>query len=441
MSWSGGTYTRSDGTYSGATVWLQNKNAGVKIVTTRHDLHDQDLATGINTCLTKDGQNTPTADLPMGGFRHTGVGTAQNRTQYFTGAQVADNAAQWCGTAVSTAGTMFSVSNTFAGTALTIGLRIQFISTQASTASTYISVSGAGSALLAPSDGTSALATDGVGSGELVDVMYSNLAGGIFQKMNARSTSNTFTSLNVTSIGTVATAVIPLLLATAGSVSGTLAVGTLSGNTLFTGTKTFSGTAIVNQMLGTTANVSGTMGVGTLVGNVAGNPVFTGTVTHFRTVGTTGSYSGLVNVGTLSPTQGILGVSTNSDAAAGFTGEFSSGVGTNVALTTGTAKTIATLVLQPGDYNLYGGVAFSPSSTTTISLISCGIGTAADALPGDPDYQKIAASFTTGVSQILSAPQLRFSVATAGTYYMNALAAFGVGTMTANARIFARRPR
>lgn len=33
-----------------------------------------DLATGLSTCVTKDGQTTPTANIPMGGFKITGLG-------------------------------------------------------------------------------------------------------------------------------------------------------------------------------------------------------------------------------------------------------------------------------------------------------------------------------------------------------------------------------
>jgi hypothetical protein len=35
-----------------------------------------DLATGLTTCITRDGQSTPTANIPMGGFKLTGVGLA-----------------------------------------------------------------------------------------------------------------------------------------------------------------------------------------------------------------------------------------------------------------------------------------------------------------------------------------------------------------------------
>lgn len=33
-----------------------------------------DLATGLSTCLTKDGQTTPTANIPLGAFKLTGLG-------------------------------------------------------------------------------------------------------------------------------------------------------------------------------------------------------------------------------------------------------------------------------------------------------------------------------------------------------------------------------
>lgn len=40
------------------------------------------MATGLSTCITKDGQTTVTANLPMGTYRHTGVSDAQSSTDY-----------------------------------------------------------------------------------------------------------------------------------------------------------------------------------------------------------------------------------------------------------------------------------------------------------------------------------------------------------------------
>lgn len=51
-----------------------------------------DIANGLTDCVTKDGQSTPTANIPMGGFRITGLGNASARTDAPTTGQVQDNA-------------------------------------------------------------------------------------------------------------------------------------------------------------------------------------------------------------------------------------------------------------------------------------------------------------------------------------------------------------
>ena len=71
MAWSSGTFTRTNGTYSGATVWNQDRLAGTKITSANHDTHDQDIAQGVNACLNKNGQNSPTANIDWGGFKIT----------------------------------------------------------------------------------------------------------------------------------------------------------------------------------------------------------------------------------------------------------------------------------------------------------------------------------------------------------------------------------
>ena len=80
MAWSGGVYTRTNGTYSGALVWTSDAAAAIKILANRHDTHDQDIAAGINNCLTKDGQNTPTADIAWGSFKITSLANGSATT-------------------------------------------------------------------------------------------------------------------------------------------------------------------------------------------------------------------------------------------------------------------------------------------------------------------------------------------------------------------------
>jgi hypothetical protein len=67
MPWAAGTFGR----LYGSAGWVDDRDAGTKILATRHDAHDQDLSDGINACLKKDGTNAATADLNAGGFKIT----------------------------------------------------------------------------------------------------------------------------------------------------------------------------------------------------------------------------------------------------------------------------------------------------------------------------------------------------------------------------------
>ncbi len=49
---------------------------GTVISVTMFNAFTADIATGLTTCLTRDGQSLPTANIPMGGFKLTGVGAA-----------------------------------------------------------------------------------------------------------------------------------------------------------------------------------------------------------------------------------------------------------------------------------------------------------------------------------------------------------------------------
>ena len=87
MPWSGGTYTKGNAATGG---WTGDASVGIGIEADRHDTQDDDFTAGINNALTKDGQNTPTANLPMGSYKHTGVGNATAGDQYLSYGQLLD---------------------------------------------------------------------------------------------------------------------------------------------------------------------------------------------------------------------------------------------------------------------------------------------------------------------------------------------------------------
>lgn len=76
MPWSGGIFTRTDGTRTGSNIAVQQRDGDVKVSAELYDNEQQDMAAAINNCWTRDGQNKPTANISMGNFQLLEVGTA-----------------------------------------------------------------------------------------------------------------------------------------------------------------------------------------------------------------------------------------------------------------------------------------------------------------------------------------------------------------------------
>ncbi len=62
--------------------WTVDAGSAIPITASRVDTEDNGFATGLSNCICKDGQTTITANLPMNGFTHTGVGNATATNQY-----------------------------------------------------------------------------------------------------------------------------------------------------------------------------------------------------------------------------------------------------------------------------------------------------------------------------------------------------------------------
>jgi hypothetical protein len=70
------------GTFTRLRRWVNDAAASVPIRPDYHDDEDDNLAQGLSQCITKDGQTTVTANLPMATYRHTNVGAATAVNQY-----------------------------------------------------------------------------------------------------------------------------------------------------------------------------------------------------------------------------------------------------------------------------------------------------------------------------------------------------------------------
>src|SRR3990167_2142246 len=81
MGWTG------TGSYSRVHSFSADSSASIKILASRMDAEFDDFASAMTVAVAKDGQNTPTANLPMGGFRHNNVGAAASATNYLRASQ------------------------------------------------------------------------------------------------------------------------------------------------------------------------------------------------------------------------------------------------------------------------------------------------------------------------------------------------------------------
>ncbi len=154
MGWSGGTYSKGNSATGG---WTGDASLGIGIEAGRHDTQDNDFATGINNCITKDGQNAATADLPMGGFKHTNVANATARNNYAAVGQVQDGDYIWLGTTGGTA-TAMTANATPALTAYKAGQKFRMLTGTASTGTNVtghsLNINGLGAKSIKTSQGS-----------------------------------------------------------------------------------------------------------------------------------------------------------------------------------------------------------------------------------------------------------------------------------------------
>lgn len=134
-----------------------------------------DIATGLSTVICKDGQTTITANLPMGGFRHTGVGAATASGQYGRVNEIQDGSLIYGGTAGGTADALtLTTVPTFS--AYATGMVIRFKSgASPNTGAATLQVNGISSPPAIQKNGA-ALAANDIQAGKFYEVIYDGTA-------------------------------------------------------------------------------------------------------------------------------------------------------------------------------------------------------------------------------------------------------------------------
>ena len=149
-----------------------------------------------------------------------------------------------------------------------------------------------------------------------------------------------------------------------------------------------------------------------------------------------------------SSTSGIIGTTTNNNAAAGSVGQLISSVVTaasGITFTTNVAANVTSISLTAGDWDVIGNVTFIPVLTTTRVYITDGwISLTSATLPDQSLYASLPYVNTGFVSSTyigFNVPSLRVSISGTTTVYLSILGAFDTSTLKACGGIYARRVR
>lgn len=204
MGWDGsGNFIRDNGANTGASVWTDDRDAATKILASYHDIHDEGIATGLENCVTRDGQNSPSQNLPMNTKRHTNVGAGVALTDYARMDQIQKSSGLYGTSGTSTAYLATMTPNPLAYSA-GLAIRVQFHTSCGNNPT--LNVNGLGAQSIFVSPGSNAKANRLL-SNHYYDLVHDGSTGWNIVNVtpNATTWSPSYSASGSMAIGSVAT--------------------------------------------------------------------------------------------------------------------------------------------------------------------------------------------------------------------------------------------
>ena len=352
--------------------------SGTTISSSQMNSNFSTIVSEITNSLPRDGQAAPTANLPMGGFKLTGLGNGSAGSDSATLGQVAASGVVWCGTAGGTADAL-TLTPSPTHTIYAAGKMLRFVAAGTNTGAATVNVSALGAKNIY--NNGAALAAGAIETGKIYEIVYDGTQfnlnrwfnpSGIFAALSGAA----FTG-NVSTTGT---------LGSTGALSsgGDFKVNTdkfvvtaASGNTDIAGTLDVAGAATLDTTLAVgSALVSGAGNFQAYRSITGGAPQSTGT-TDSNQIAQIGAAAGgsTTRQGGYSTGDVWLQVSSNGDYATNYN-----------------------LAINPNGGGLAVGAAFA-ASQGKLQATDSGMTGAGPAASGTTDANQIAA-MTGGTSQI-----------------------------------------
>ena len=217
--------------------------SGTVISSTAFNALTADLATGLSTAITKDGQTTVTANIPMSTYKFTGLGVGSAATDSANLSQVQSTVTKLL-TSVSGADTITAVGAPVVA-AYAAGQMFYFVATGDNTGAVTLNIDALG-AKAVTRDGSVALAAGDIKSGEVVVVVYDGTRFQVVSQLNSAGDAR-FANVSIASslyVGGVSTFVGNAGFSANVSIASALSVGgvaAITGATTIGGNLTLSG--------------------------------------------------------------------------------------------------------------------------------------------------------------------------------------------------------
>jgi hypothetical protein len=149
--------------------WQTDQTNGIGIRSDYHDQEDNNFATGINECINYEGLNTPIANLPMGGFKFTGLANGTAVSDSATFGQIQTSVATY---GVDASGTdSYAITLTPALSAYVAGQSFDFYAATTNTGTSSLNINALGAKTI-KKDVNTDLANNDIKIGQINRVIY-----------------------------------------------------------------------------------------------------------------------------------------------------------------------------------------------------------------------------------------------------------------------------